>query len=648
MALKTLRDNLKYLTWILWLVIAIFIGMIFFEWGGVNRMDQARDQAAATVGGEKISYAEFENQYRFLESTYRQQFGGNIPPELLQQLNLPIQALDGLINEKILLLEARRLGLEATDAEVRQAILEVPVFKDENGNFIGEERYKSLLIGNRLNVEEFEKSVREDVLRNKLRTILAQTVYVSDQEVETAYREQAERAKIRYLQLPASQLADQAKVEPPEVAAYYEAHLQDFERPEQRRIQYLLVDAIQMRRGLEIPETELSAYYDDHPEEFRQEEQVRARHILIQITPERPREKALAEIQAVRAQLEGGGDFATLARERSEDEGSAERGGYLNYFGRGAMVKPFEDAAFGAPVGQLVGPVETDYGFHLIEVLDHRQAGPRPFQEAQGTIRARLAGERSNELAETKARELSQRITQEKLTSKEQWETLKTETITLENPEPFGRNDAVPSIGRGHELVTKAFASAVGDVSEPIKVPRGWAILRLDEVLAPRVPPLAEIEAQVRQAAELDKQKQLAVSRLTIGRQQLGDGKTLDQLATELGLEVKESNEFGKREPITGLGQVPEVNEAALALQKGQIGGPFKDAQGAVLFEVVERKSFDPQAFETARESTRAFAENERLNQLLTSLFEVRRRDLSPQYSADVLERFKITPQAEG
>ncbi|NJL27336.1 MAG: hypothetical protein HC897_05315 [Thermoanaerobaculia bacterium] len=638
MALKTLRDNLKFLHWILWLVIAVFVGMIFFEWGGVNRMDQPRDQAAATVGGEEISYADFERSYRFLEQSYRQQFGGN----------LPVQALDGLINEKILLLEARRLGLQATDAEVRQAILGLPVFKDESGGFIGEERYKRLLRDNRLTVDEFEKSMREDVLRDKLRNILAQTVYVSDQEVETAYRDQAERAKIRYLQLPASQFAEQAQVSTEELDAYYQSHLADFERPEQRRIQYLLVDAIVLRRGLEIPETELSAYYDDHQDEFQQEEQVRARHILIQITPERPREKALAEIQAVRAQLDGGADFATVARERSEDEGSAARGGFLNYFSRGAMVKPFEDAAFSAEVGQLVGPVETDYGFHLIEVLDHRQSGVRPFAEAQGTIRARLAGERSNELAETKARELAQQIKEKGLKTAEQWQSLAADGITLENPEPFGRNDAVPGIGRGTELVAQAFSAAVGDVSEPMKVPRGWAIFRLDEVLAPRVPALAEIEASVRQAASVDKQKQLAVGRLTLARQQLVAGKTLDQLATELGVEVKESGEFGLREQIAGLGRVPEVNAAALALQQGAIGGPIKDNQGAILFEVVERKGFDRQAYEAAKESTRAVKENERLNQLLTSLIEHRRRDLSPQYSAEVLERFKVTPQAAG
>lgn len=648
MALKTLRDNLKYLHWILWLVLLIFVGMIFFEWGGVNQRDQSLDQPAATVGGEKVSYADFRRQHQQLEQYYRQQMGGNLAPELLQQLNLPVQALDGLINDKILLIEARRLGLEATDAEVQRTILEVPAFQDENGEFIGEERYKKLLRDNSLSIDEFEKSVREDVLLTKLRTVLAQTVYVSDAEVEAAYREQAERAKIRYLQLPAAQLAEQAQVSPEELRAYYETHRQDFERPEQRRVQYLLVDAILLRRGLEVPETELRAYYDAHQDEFDQKEQVRARHILIQITPERPREKALAEIQAVRAQLEGGADFATLARERSEDEGTAARGGFLNYFGRGAMVKPFEDAAFAAQVGQLVGPVETDYGFHLIEVLDHRESGVRLFEEVQGTIRARLAGERSNELAETKARELAQKITQDALKTSEQWQGLATESITIEKPEPFGRNDSVPGIGRGTELVAKAFEAAVGDVSEPIKVPRGWAIFRLDEVLAPRVPELAEIESGVRQAATLDKQKQLAVARLTLARQQLATGKTLDEVATELGVEVKESDEFGQREPISGLGRVPEVNAAALALQRGGVGGPFQDAQGAVLFEVVERKGFDPQAFETAKESTRAFKENERLNQLLTSLIEVRRRDLSPQYSADVLERFKITPQAEG
>jgi len=650
MALKTLRDNLKYLTWVLWLVILIFIGMVFVEWGGggVGSMTQGVDEAAATVGGEKISYQDFQNQYQNLERYYRQQLGANYSPELVERLNLPVQALDILINERILLIEARRLGLEATDEEVREAILELPVFRDETTGFIGEERYREILRANNLTPDNFEKSMRQDLLVEKLRRILAQTVYISDAEVEAAYREQAERATIRFVQLPASEFTGQTVVEPGDLEAYYAENAEDFRRPEERRVDYLLVDALKLRQEIEIPETELREYYDGHPDEFTREEQVRARHILIQVRPDRPKEEALTLANDLLGQLRGGADFAQLAAEYSEDEGSAARGGNLNYFGRGAMVAPFEEAAFNAQVGELVGPVETDYGFHLIEVLDRQEGGLRPFEEVEPVISSRLVGERATELAEAKARDLALRIEQEEIQGAEAWRTLaQAEGAALESPQPFGRTDVVPGVGRGNEFVTTAFELEAGAHSEPVQVPRGWAILRLEEVLEPRLPELAEVENEVRQQVEREKRQKFAVERLAEAKGRLEAGEVeLDQLAEELGLQVTTSSEFGKNGTIGGLGRPAEVIAAALSSDEGEIGGPFETAQGAVLFEVTDRQRFDPQNFEAERETTRQNQESERLGQLLTALIEKRRRDLSPQYSADVLERYEI--QAQG
>ena len=214
MALKYLRDNLKSLTWILWSVVGVFVLLVFFEWGGVNDLRGGNIEVAATVGGEEISYAEFRQQYRNLEARYRETFGEQFNRELAQQFNLPVQALDQLINRRILLMEAREIGLQATDSEVRDAILEYPAFLDESGTFIGTERYQQILRANRMSFGEFEDSLREDVLLGKLNAILAQTAYVSDAEVEESYREQAERAEIRFVQLPASEFAAEGLRQP--------------------------------------------------------------------------------------------------------------------------------------------------------------------------------------------------------------------------------------------------------------------------------------------------------------------------------------------------------------------------------------------------------------------------------------------------
>ncbi len=647
MALKYMRDNLKSLTWILWGVVAVFVMLIFFEWGGVNDRRSGSTDVAATVGNEEITYNEFRQQYRTLEDRYRQTFGEQFNADLAKQFNLPIQALDQLINRRILLMEARDIGLRATDTEVRDAILEYPAFLDENDDFIGTERYQQILRANRMNFGDFEDSLRDDVLLGKLNAILAQTAYVSDTDVEKSYREQAERAEIRFVQLPAAEFASEVSASRVEIDAYFADHQTDYELPEQRVVDYLLVDTVKLRREIEVPEEDLRTYYNDNQGDFTREEQVRARHILLRITPDRPAELAENELEIVRQRIEAGEDFAVLAGEVSEDESNSARGGTLGFFGRGRMVPAFEEAAFSAAVGELVGPVKTDFGYHLIEVQDHRAGGLQPLEEVQAAVRSRLIGERVQEIAEAKIQDLATRIETQELSSDEQLEALAVEEgLSWQTTEPFGSGDNVTGIGRAPDFTGAAFDLKVGGLSPPVKLPRGWSIVRLKEIKPPRLAPLDEVETEVRKAVEEQNRKVAAARRLGEMRAALETDGDFESLASELGLEIQESGEFGRFGSITGLGSNRRVIESALALKEGQWGEPVESNLGAVLFQVTARQEFDEAEFAEGKTSTRASQQAERLSQLVASLIELRRRDLTPKYDAQVLANFGIEPPA--
>lgn len=377
--LKILRDNLKYLSWILWLVVLIFIAFVFVDFGGGLSGGPGPRAAAATVGDRTVSYRDFEREYRRLENQYRQAFGGQLTPEMIDQLKLPLMALERLVDQELLLEEADRLGLEASDTEVAQAILEIPGLKDDQGHFVGQETYNRFLRANGLDHREFEDSVREELVLAKLQTIVASSVRVSDSDVETSYRQQSERAAIRFIQVPSSRYsATSQAVSPAELQAYFDAHRDDFRLPTQRTVDYLLVDTIKTRAQLTFEPAELEAYYNDHAADFAQEEQVRARHILLKVDDNRTAAQAEAELEQVKARVAAGEDFAKLASELSEDPGSKTRGGDLGYFGRGRMIAEFEQAAFDAAPNSVVGPVKTSFGYHLIQVLDHRQGGSAP------------------------------------------------------------------------------------------------------------------------------------------------------------------------------------------------------------------------------------------------------------------------------
>lgn len=642
--LKILRDNLKYLSWILWLVVLIFIAFVFVDFGGGLSGDAGPRAAAATVGDRTVSYRDFEREYRRLENQYRQAFGGQLTPEMVDQLKLPLMALERLVDQELLLQEADRLGLEASDAEVRQAILEIPGLKDAQGRFVGKETYDRFLRVNGLDHREFEESVREELVLAKLQTIVASSVHVSDADVEESYRKQSERAAIRYIQVPSSRFSSVAQnVTPSELQAYFDAHREEFRLPVQRVVDYLLVDTIKTRAQLTFEPAELEAYYREHLADFQVEEQVRARHILLKVDDKRSAAQAEAELERVKARIQAGEDFAKLAGEISEDPGSKSRGGDLGYFGKGRMIAEFEQAAFAAAPNEVVGPVKTAFGYHLIQVLDHRSGGQRPFTEVEAQVRARLAAERADSIAEAKAEELVQRIGTEKLTTEEQWRGLADgDVVTFLSTPPFGEDDVVPGIGRKTPFASAAFALAPDGVSKPVKTPRGFAILRLKEETAPRLPELSEVEAKVRAAVVRQKMLDGAYAEAARLKRELDGGKSLDAVAAAAGLEAQETGDFGAEGTIQGLGAAPEVAKAALSLETGAIGGPVATPAGAIVFEVTSRQRFDPQAFAEQRDSLRASLERSELGRMLGSLLDQRKRELKVNYDRPLLEQFNL------
>ncbi|HEV8582300.1 MAG TPA: SurA N-terminal domain-containing protein [Thermoanaerobaculia bacterium] len=645
--LKVFRDNLKNLAWILWVIIALFILALAADFGASFRRG-GQQAVAATVGGETVSVAEFQREYRQIQNLYRQVYGDQLTPEVEKQMRLPLQALDRAVNQKILMAEARRLGLAVTDAELRERILKEPVFQDEQGRFIGEEKYTQILQANQMNPATFEEDIRQELLLKKLSDALSANLYVSEDEVQRAYREQVERAKIRYLQLPRARFAAEAEVQPAELATYFASHKQEFRLPEQREAAYLLVDASRMADQAKVTDGELRSWYDAHQADFTQEEQVRARHILVMVNDKHTDADARQLIETAKKRIEGGADFAVVAREVSEDPASKASGGDLGYFGRKAMVKEFEDAAFGALPGKLVGPVKSSFGYHLLEVMDKRAGGVRPFAEAKEQIRARLSFEKSRQLAESRAKDLAGRLTKDKPRGIEDLRTLASQNpgVSFAETGKFGAQDPLPGIGPGSALSTTAFSLKKGEVSQPVQVPQGWAIVYLKEIYPPRTPELAEVEPRVRTAAAGQKLQQAAMAKLEGAKRA---GKSLDQIAAELGVQVKETAEFGGQGgTIPEIGYNPELVKAAMALQAGQTGGPVADAQGALLFQVTEHKGWDPKQYASNRDQTRSSLLQEKLSRLQAALIEQRRRELNVQYDRQLLEQLGIAPEQQG
>jgi peptidyl-prolyl cis-trans isomerase D len=646
--LNVFRDNLKKLAWILWLVIAVFILLVFVDFGGAGFQGPTDTGATATVDGEPITVREFRRQYERSERQAQALYGEAWSPTLARALRLGDQALDTLIAQRILLAEADRLGLAATKDDVREAILDLPGFQDENGAFIGQDQYTRILRANSYDVADFEKEIHDQLLLDKLNAILMDNAWASDQETLEAYREQVAKASIRYLQVTSETFVDQVTAEPEEMQQYYAENSSDFSRPEQRVVDYLLIEPALLADTVEVGEDQLRAYYDQNIAEFSTEEQVRARHILLTADDAPGTAAAAASIEELKARIAAGEDFADLARELSADDATRDNGGELGFFARGRYNPDLEEAAFAAPVGELVGPIESDLitqtGIHLIEVLDRREGGAQSLDEVSPLIRSRLVSEGAQQAAAALAQQLHARIESESLSGTAGLQTLaaSNEAASLNTTEPFTRDDNVPGIGRGTSFTASAFLLELGQFSAPVALVRGQAILHVADVLEPRIPELAEIEDQVRAEVVRVKSGEAAAAALTDGAVRVRDGLSLDELAAELGVEVAQSDELGPTGFVAELGRGPEITEAAFELDIGTVGGPFETDSGSALISVVERTDVDPVEFEDKKSETRAELSRQRLDSMLRSLIEERKLELDVQYNQPLLDSLGV------
>lgn len=634
--LKAFRDNLKYLSWVLWLVIIAFILVAFVGLGDLGP-GAATANVAATVGDQTVSYRDFEAAYRRTEDFYRQTYGEQFNADFARQLGLHRQVLDGLVADRILLIEAERLGLAITNDELQEEIVGLPVFQAENGAFIGTDDYERILRQNGYTTDGFEATMRQDLLVAKVRSLVGENLYISDSEVEDAFRERIERAKIRFFKASYSALAGELVFDDQDLESYYNDNLESFETPERRLAEYLVVDIEHVRNSLTLPAEELRAYYDAHPDEFSQAEEVHARHILLQVDDDRSAEEAVSLLEKAKQDVASGADFAALAADLSEDPGSKLKGGDLGFFGRGAMVETFEAAAFSTPPGQMVGPVQTDFGYHLIEVLERNEGGMRPFERVEAGIRQRLLVERSSESAEEKANELHRRLISSDLDLVAVAET--DETVTFQTTPAFAEDENVPSIGRSTPFAEATFDIEVGEVSEPIRITRGWALVRLAEIQEPRIPAFDEVRAEAEGRLRDEVERKTALDRLAADREQ-----GLDALAATAQAEIEETESFGLGGAIGSLGNNREISEAALAADEGVILGPIASDDGAVMFEVVERVRMDRAEFEEQESATRDSLERERVGQLVSALIAQRREELDVSIDPQLLANFEVDP----
>ncbi len=456
------------------------------------------------------------------------------------------------------------------------------------------------------------------------------SIVVSDKDVEDSYRQQNEKTRLRYVMVPFDLAAGAPAVADAELQRWYDQHREDYRVPEQRVADYLLVDQAKLEQSMPLTDTELRTYYDEHQQEYAQPEQVRARHILVETEP---------QAQAAMARLRAGEDFAKVAQELSTDKGSGANGGDLGWFGRGRMVPPFEQAAFGAPLGEVVGPVKSDFGFHLIQVQERRAAVTSPFDEVKQAVKMRLAAERGATQAEERAKTLAAEVKKAGSNARQKMQELSTQPgLEVGKTEPFSRQGAwrpwaprrpsapPASSWRRAPSPTPSARRAAGSSSTSPRSSRR----------ACRRSTRCARKCAARSSRTSGARGPSRASRRRAPRPAPAPRSTPSPRSS--ASPAQDTPEFGRGPSVPGIGYAPELAKAASTAPVGTLAGPVAVASSAVLYQVAARTGVDPVQLAQQKDSLREQLEQEQMNALLTSLINQRKQEVGVTYDPQLLE----------
>jgi peptidyl-prolyl cis-trans isomerase D len=513
-------------------------------------------------------------------------------------MGLDGQVLQSLVTDRLVQLEADRLGIRVPDEAVARAIATSPDYQ-ENGRFIGTAELRRRLELGGMTEQGFEESLRRQLLRDRLESLVGESVVVTDEEVEREFRRRNEKVELEYVLVDAGRFQDEIEPTDEEVASHFESDPERFRIPEKRVVSYVLLDREALSPFVEVTDRDIRAYYQDHRDEFRQEEEVCARHILIKVgtgedSEGHTEEEARRIAQTLLERVEAGGDFAAIAKASSEDQGSAANGGDLGCFPYGRMVPEFDDALYDLEPGETSGLVRTSFGFHIIRLESRREERTLSLEEVEPQVRALVTDEKMSEVGDEKSQAIATALAE----GKSLQEAAAPVGLEVKQSEPFSR-DETPSALSSPVLISRVFEMEPGSVEEEgFSVPQGAVFVALDEVQPTRVPELDEVRDEVRE--DLVEERALARAReLALRVKKRAGSAGLERAASEVDLVRKETlSPTGWGQPMGDLGTGFALDKVAFTLEPETLSDPVRVADGWAILRVLQRQGFDPVAFE--------------------------------------------------
>lgn len=568
-----------------WMIKVLFgvIIVVFIFFFGTSSFRGKGDPVIAYVNDQPILARDFMRAYEeTMENTRRN--NPDAAPEALQNPQIKQGLLAQMVNTQLVRSAAERLHIGVSSMELRTAISRMQAFQDSTGAF-DPERYTQVLAQNRMTPAGFEQSLRDNLLMEKMRAYVSQPVRADEAQARSLFTWAREQVRIDYLLFTPAEFLPKAEVSDAKVQEFYDQNKDKFVRPATAEFRYLAFTPKALAPFQDIKEEDVKAYYEAHKTNFTQPEEVRARHILIPVAkgaPEAEAKKAEATIRELAAKIKAGADFAEMARKHSQDA-SAANGGDLGWFGRGVMVKPFEDAAFALKKGEVSQPVRSEFGWHLIQLEDRHEPRTPSYEEAKGQVRQQLAEERASEkisdLLDSALDQLAAGVKIDKISQEVGVPLKTTDQVTLDG--------LTQLFGMTPEAAKTLFALPLGmGVKTPLAIEGGYLLADKVQDQPEAVLPLSDVKGKILTFLKNQEAMRLAGDKASQALEALRAGKDDGGYLKD----VHTSAPFNRTGMIPAIGGSPQLAQAVFAAANNDwLPQTFRLPAGVVVVRLKER-----------------------------------------------------------
>ncbi len=542
--------------------------------------------AIASVGGQNITVVDFQQQY---DRATR----NSVVPQMFRGAYAK-QVVDEMIFQRALEFEADRLGIRVSPEEQTQRIKEI-LPNAWSGNTWLKDRYATeVQTRTGMSVEEFESLLRDEMLTEKFREMVTDGVTVSSQDVAQEFLWRNEKVKVAYALIKPADLASSIHPSDSDLSAWFAKNSAHYQVPERRSARYALLDLSKLRAATQIGDDSLRAYYNEHIDEYKIENRAHVEHILFKTVGKTDAE--IAEIhqkaEDVLKQAKHGANFEDLAKKYSEDDATKPKGGDLGWIVDQQTVPEFQKAAFSVPKGSISDLVKTQYGFHIIKVLDRETAHTKTFEEVRDSILQPVLDQKvsaeANDISNQMAAAVRQSDRQplDDLARKFHLDVGETPAVAITDP--------ILPLGNSPELHQVLFGLHTKELSQPIQIESGFVILTVKEVLPPHQGTLAEVHDRVLTDYQHEKSIDLASSRAQELSKRAQGGEDFDKTAKSLDLAVKTSDSFARGGSIPDVGTAKQLS-AAFKMAIGQVSAPTRSGENWVVFRIVSHDTPNPE-----------------------------------------------------